>query len=104
LIFAGFIFVFDQLTKWFVLDVLSLPEVQNIPLFSAGPFGLDLTMVWNRGVTFGLLSGDGPWNHLVLAGLAVAIAVFLLRWLARPTSSRQARTSEPRSSVGATKV
>ena len=83
LIFAGFIFLFDQLTKWFVLDVLSLPEVQHIPLFSAGPFGLDLTMVWNRGVTFGLLSGDGPWNHLVLAGLAVAIAVFLLRWLAR---------------------
>ena len=83
LIFAGFIFVFDQLTKWFVLDVLSLPEVQNISLFSAGPFGLDLTMVWNRGVTFGLFSGDGPWNQLVLAGLAVAIAVFLLRWLAR---------------------
>ncbi len=57
LIFAGFIFVFDQLTKWFVLDVLWLPEVQNIPLFSAGPFGLDLTMVWNRGVTFGLFFG-----------------------------------------------
>jgi lipoprotein signal peptidase len=40
-------------------------------------------MVWNRGVTFGLLSGDGPWNHLILALLAAAIAVFLLRWLAR---------------------
>ena len=83
LLFAGFIFVFDQLTKWFVLDVLLLPEVQHIPLFSAGPFGLDLTMVWNRGVTFGLFSGGGPWNHLILAGLAVAIAVILVRWLAR---------------------
>jgi lipoprotein signal peptidase len=40
-------------------------------------------MVWNRGVTFGLLSGDGAWNHVILAGLAGAIAVFLLRWLAR---------------------
>jgi len=40
-------------------------------------------MVWNRGVTFGLLSGDGPWNHLILALLAAAIALFLLRWLAR---------------------
>ncbi|MCA3279784.1 MAG: signal peptidase II, partial [Roseomonas sp.] len=83
LIFAAMIFVFDQLSKWFVLDVLLLPKVQHIPLFSAGPFGLDLTMVWNRGVTFGLFSGDGPWNHVILAGLALAIAVFLLRWLAR---------------------
>jgi len=83
LIFAGLIFVFDQLSKWFVLDVLLLPTVQNIPLLAFGPFGLDLTMVWNRGVTFGLFSGDGPWNHVVLAGLAAGIAVFLLRWLAR---------------------
>lgn len=83
LIFAAVIFVFDQLSKWWVLDVVLLPERQNIPVFSAGPFGLDLTMVWNRGVTFGLFSGDGPWNHVILAGLAAAIAVFLLRWLAR---------------------
>jgi lipoprotein signal peptidase len=40
-------------------------------------------MVWNRGVTFGLLSGDGPLNHLVLALLAAAIALFLLRWMTR---------------------
>ena len=40
-------------------------------------------MVWNRGVTFGLLSGDGPLNHLILALLATAIAGFLLRWMAR---------------------
>jgi lipoprotein signal peptidase len=52
-------------------------------LLELGPFGLDLSMVWNRGVTFGLLSGDGPWNHLVLALLAAAIALVLLRWLAR---------------------
>ncbi|MBM3589079.1 MAG: signal peptidase II [Alphaproteobacteria bacterium] len=83
LIFAGLIFFFDQLSKWLVLEVLLLPEVQNIPLFEAGPFGLDLTMVWNRGVTFGLFSGDGPWNHLVLAALAAGIAVFLVRWLAQ---------------------
>ncbi len=82
LLFAGFIFVFDQLSKWLILDVLLLAEVQHIPLLAFGPFGLDLTMVWNRGMTFGLFSGDGPWNHLILAGLAVAIAIFLLRWLA----------------------
>jgi lipoprotein signal peptidase len=40
-------------------------------------------MVWNRGVTFGLLSGDGPLNHLLLALLAAGIALFLLRWMLR---------------------
>ena len=73
----------DQASKWWVLEVLRLPEVRHVPLLGLGPFGLDLSMVWNRGVTFGLLSGDGPWNHLVLALLAAAIALFLLRWLAR---------------------
>ena len=73
----------DQASKWWVLEVLRLPEVRHVPLLGLGPFGLDLSMVWNRGVTFGLLSGDGPWNHLVLALLAAAIALVLLRWLAR---------------------
>ncbi|CAH0273814.1 signal peptidase II [Roseomonas sp. CECT 9278] len=80
---AAGILVADQASKWWILDVARLPEVGQIPLFAAGPFGLDLTMVWNRGVTFGLLSGEGAWNHLILALLAAAIAGFLLRWLVR---------------------
>ncbi len=73
----------DQASKWWILEVLRLPEVRHVRLLELGPLGLDLSMVWNRGVTFGLLSGDGPWNHLVLALLAAAIALVLLRWLAR---------------------
>ncbi len=73
----------DQASKWWILEELRLPEVRHVPLLELGPLGLDLSMVWNRGVTFGLLSGDGPWNHLILALLAATIAVFLLRWLAR---------------------
>ncbi len=80
---AGLLFAADQASTWWVLEVLRLPEARNLPVLALGPFGLDLSMVWNRGVTFGLLSGDGPWNHLILALLAAAIAVFLLRWLAR---------------------
>ena len=80
---AGLLFAADQASKWWVLEVLRLPEARNVPTLALGPFGLDLSMVWNRGVTFGLLSGDGPWNHLVLALVAAGIAVFLLRWLAR---------------------
>ncbi len=73
----------DQNTKWWILNGLRLPEIGQIPLFEAGPFGLDLTMVWNRGVTFGLLSGEGTWNHVLLALMAVAIAAFLIRWMVR---------------------
>lgn len=73
----------DQASKWWILDVLRLPELVNVPLLGGETIGLDLTMVWNRGVTFGLLSGDGTWHHWVLAALAMAIAAFLLRWLAK---------------------
>lgn len=80
---AATILVADQVSKWWMLEVARLPEIGQIRLLAAGPFGLDLTMVWNRGVTFGLLSGDGAWNHLALALLAAAIAAFLLRWMTR---------------------
>jgi len=73
----------DQASKWWILDILRLPEIVNLPLVGLGSAGLDLTMVWNRGVTFGLLAGDNPWHHLVLAVLAIGIAAFLLRWMAR---------------------
>ena len=80
---AALLLVLDQFSKWWILEVARLPEGRHIPLLSTGPFGLDLTMVWNRGVTFGLLSGDGPMNHLILALLAAVIAGLLLRWMAR---------------------
>ena len=83
LLAAALLFLADQASKWWILEGARLPEVRHIPLLAAGPFGLDLTMVWNRGVTFGLLSGDGALNHLLLAGLAAAVAGFLLRWMAR---------------------
>jgi lipoprotein signal peptidase len=80
---AAGVLVADQLSKWWILDVVRLPEVGRIPLLGGDEFGLNLTMVWNRGVTFGLLSGDGSWHHLALALLAALIAAFLLRWMAR---------------------
>jgi lipoprotein signal peptidase len=83
LILAAVILVTDQVTKWAILEVLRLPEVRHIPLLELGPFGFDLTMVWNRGVTFGMLAGDEPWTQFALGALALGIAAFLLRWMAR---------------------
>ena len=81
LVIAAITLVLDQLSKWWILYELDLPARRNVPLFEIGPIGLDLTMVWNRGVTFGLLSGDSEWNQIFLAGLAGVIALVLLRWL-----------------------
>jgi lipoprotein signal peptidase len=83
LILALLVLVADQASKWWILEVLDLPTRRNVPLLGGGSFGLDLTMVWNRGVTFGLLSGTAPWHAWALAVLAAAIAVFLIRWMAK---------------------
>lgn len=83
LLFAALLLLADQASKWWILEVVRLPEVRNVPVVALGPIGLDLTMVWNRGVTFGLFSGGGAWNHLILALIALAVAAFLLRWLWR---------------------
>jgi lipoprotein signal peptidase len=83
LILAAVILVADQASKYYMLEILRLPEVRHIPLLALGPFGFDLTMVWNRGVTFGMLAGDQAWTQFALGALALLIAGFLLRWMAR---------------------
>jgi len=83
LILAAFVLAADQASKWYMLFVLGLPVVGHVPLLAIGPFGFDLTMVWNRGVTFGLLAGDSAWSQALLGALALGIVGFLLRWMAR---------------------
>ena len=80
---AGVILVADQISMWWVLNVLRLPEIGQWKLLDLGGAGFDFTMVWNRGVTFGLLAGEALWHRLVLAGLALAVAAFLVHWIAR---------------------
>ena len=69
----------DQASKWLVLNVLRLPEVGQIVLLPV----LNLTMVWNRGVTFGLFNSLGDWSSLVLAAVALAVVAALGVWLRR---------------------
>ena len=48
------------------------------------PF-FDLVLVWNQGVSFGLLNGAGGSSPWWLIGLAGAIAALLIAWLWRET-------------------
>ena len=69
----------DQLSKWWVVNRLDLPELRQIVLLPV----LNLTMVQNRGVTFGLLNGLGAWGHYILAVIALAVVIALGFWLRR---------------------
>ncbi len=69
----------DQGSKYWVLDVLRLPDLGQIPVLPV----LSLTMVWNRGVTFGLLNGLGASSHVVLAAIALVVVIALGFWLRR---------------------
>lgn len=68
----------DQLSKWFVLKVLDLETVHEIK--TALPV-LSLSMVWNKGVTFGLFNAGSGWGSWVLVGVAAAVVTLLLVWL-----------------------
>jgi signal peptidase II len=69
----------DQGSKYWVLNVLDLPDLRQVQLLPV----LNLTMVWNQGVTFGLLNGLGSWSHLALAAIALVVVCALCLWLWR---------------------
>jgi signal peptidase II len=76
----------DQVSKWWILNGLDLPRLRSVELLPM----LSFTMVWNRGVTFGLLSGDGMWTLLALTGVALAVVAALVVWLWRAERTRVA--------------
>ena len=49
-VLAAFVILADQISKYWILYVYDLPARFSTPI--AGP--VSLTMVWNRGVSFGL--------------------------------------------------
>lgn len=75
---AGLVLAADQASKAWVLgiDLQSLGSIELLPVLS-------FTMVWNRGVTFGLLNGLGALGAWVLTGIALAVVAALMLWLRR---------------------
>lgn len=82
LLAALVVLVADQASKWWVLNVLDLPDIRQVVLLPV----LNLTMVRNTGVTFGLLNGLGSWGHVLLAAVALAVVGALGMWLRRAES------------------
>ena len=69
----------DQALKYWVLDVFRLPERAPTPVI--GPFWL--SMVWNRGVSFGFLNIDQAWSRWALSAFAIGVAITLAVWVRR---------------------
>ncbi len=79
LLSALIVLIADQASKWWVLSVLDLPDLRQVVVLPV----LNLTMVWNRGVTFGLFNSFGDWGHIALAAVSLGVVTALGVWLWR---------------------
>ncbi len=72
------VLILDQLTKWLILEVvMQPPRVIEVAGF------LNLVLVKNPGISFGLLGGESAWKAWLLSVLAIGIVVGLVLWLRR---------------------
>jgi signal peptidase II len=73
---AAAVIAVDQLSKFWILNGLNLPARGQVPIT---PF-FNLTMVWNRGVSFGLLRAEVDLARWGLALFSLVVAVALAFW------------------------
>ena len=78
LFFTVSIFIFDRLTKIYVVN-LSTKNYSN-ELFSSKY--LDINLIWNEGIAFGLFSFDDKYFYNILTfliGIVIIIIIFMIR-------------------------
>ena len=78
LVIAAFVLVFDQLTKFWMLNYV-LNERPGIELTSF----FNLVYAWNTGVSFSMFNDSGATGTLLLCLTAALIVAALLWWLYR---------------------
>ncbi len=83
---AAVVLLLDQVSKWWVLESLNLDEGASVPVF---PF-LDLTFVWNQGISLGLFQQGTAAGRFVLIALTALVTVYLGIWLMRVAERRPA--------------
>lgn len=84
------VFLLDQLSKYWIVQIF-WPAKGCDPFneprlfacqFEVLPF-MDFTMVWNRGISYGLLAQDGDFGRWVLIVFSVLAALGFCFWLVR---------------------
>ncbi len=71
--------VLDQATKLYTLFVFDLPIREPVRV---APF-LDLIVVWNRGISYGLFQQDTDLGRWILVAVSLAAALVLSIWIRR---------------------
>jgi len=78
LLLALLVLLADQVGKWAILLwVMDPPRIIEVTGF------FNLVLVYNRGVSFGLLASDYTWKPYALAALSLAVVAGLLWWMRR---------------------
>ena len=107
LILALALFVLDQLSKWAITEFMIRPAhdgagpslgiiewymsaATRLPFTSIEilPF-FNIVMVWNQGVSFGMLSNNAAYGPILLGALSLIISTAFLVWLLRSHSKMQ---------------
>ena len=76
LFLSALIVAADQLTKHWAFEALFLPNTS----FKVSSF-LNLVPVWNRGVSFGILSQSGDMMPMIITIITALITICLIIWL-----------------------
>ena len=71
--------IIDQVHKLYMLRVVNIAFNQPIEVFSF----LDLVLVWNRGISYGLFQQQQDFGRYVLIAVAVVASVVLIIWIWR---------------------
>lgn len=91
---AGFgiallVIALDQASKYWMLyglDLINQLPGDRIEVFSF----FHLTMVWNRGISFGFLQAQAFWQSLLLILFSLAVSGLLANWMLKATRWLQA--------------
>lgn len=73
------VFILDQLSKYWILNIVHLPEQGSIPVL---PF-FRLTFVGNVGVSMGMFQASSDVGRWLLVGVTAVIAGVVAVWIAR---------------------
>lgn len=83
LILAIMVFAVDQAHKWWMLQIFRIDERGAVKITAF----LDLMLVWNKGVSYGLLNTQMQWIFIVLNLAICAILWVWMSGLNRPISA-----------------
>lgn len=78
MIVAGIVFAADQASKWYLLGPFDLAGKGRVQLTQY----MDFVLVWNRGISYGLLQQDG-FGRWLLVGISIAAIVVFTIWMHR---------------------